>query len=428
MKKLLLPILFASANLIFIGQSFGSDEKIGVTSEEASLSPSGSEILFSADFDGEVRIWASNLDGSNLRKISKTSKTAQYSTPASETQPVWAPNGRSIAYVSSGENGSDIWLMNVDGNYPIKLTVNGASNSDPAWSPDGSKIAFIAAKGRNKDLWIMNADGTGQVKLLSLLGQENRPSFSPSGDKIVFSETINGGSNLMAVNANGSGAKAITSGNFRDWSPNWGPNGIVFTSNRDASSSNWKLWIVQPDGTGLQKLGDVVGQDPVWTRDGKILFTDELIQSRANGAVSLLNPQTRTKHIVVNVQGYFTPIDLRPSKASNNINPQSNGKVEVAILSTKMFDAPKMVDQGTISFGQTGNENSLSNCSKKYKDLNNDGLPDLRCWIRSRNTGFQKNSSVGILRFLDLNGKPYEGQDKITIVNVDDPDDFKSED
>jgi hypothetical protein len=171
-----------------------------------------------------------------------------------------------------------------------------------------------------------------------------------------------------------------------------------------------------------------MGLDPVWLRDGRVLFTDTTVATRAAAAVSMLNPQNGTKQIVVDVQGYIVGIDVRPGKTQNFVNPKSRGNIEVAVLSTKTFDAPKLVNQSTLRFGRTGNENSLTRCRKKLKDVNNDGLPDLVCRFSLAAADFKMGNTTATLRFQDLTDTPYEGRDSISTVTEDDADDFKDAD
>jgi Tol biopolymer transport system component len=423
MNKLTVYACFSLAFLLATDASIASDDKVGVTSQNPAVSPTGQQLVFAADFDGPIRLWVSGLDGKGLRKVSSSSNP---STAVADAEPAWSPDGRQIIYTSSNGQDSDIWVMAVNGTYPSKLTSNGAKNTHPVWSPDGRKIAFVSDRDGTKDIWIMNADGSQQAKVLNSSGEENSPSFSPSGDRIVFSKTDGDAASLMIVNVDGTGLRALTTGNFRDWEPSWGNGGIVFSSNRDTTSERWKIWQVQPDGTGLHKVGDVPGHDPIWLPNGQIAFTDESMASKALAAVSILNPATGAKRVVADVQGYLTPIDVRPSNALNQINPVSMGRPEVAILSTRSLDATKAIVQRTITFGRTGAENSLVTCSKAVRDVNNDGLPDLICRFGLRNADFQMGNSVGILRFTDIRGVPYEGRDAITTVPEDDPNDFKN--
>jgi Tol biopolymer transport system component len=430
MKQLTLSAHFLLAALLASASSHANatDEKIGVIANHPSPSPSGQELVFSADFDGQASLWTSAVDGSQLRKISPPSIT---SIANSDMAPVWSPDGRQIAYWSlTGESrSSDIWIVQFNGSYPLKLTANNARNSYPAWSPDGRKIAFVSDKNGSNDIWIMNADGTQPTKLFSSPGHSSNPSFSPAGDQIVFSKNDSGASKLMVINVNGNGLRAITTGAFRDRAPNWGIRGIVFSSNRGTNPDEWAIWSIQPDGSGLRKLSDVAGSSPVWMPDGRIVFSDSRVTSKALSEITILNPATGTQQVVVDVQGYFTPIDIRPGKSPNRIDPKSMGKLQVAILSTRNFDATKAVAQGRITFGKTGSESSLLDCSKKFKDMNGDGLPDLTCRFSLRHAGFQAGNTEGVLRFNDTErGIPYEGRDGIEIVSEGDSDDFKDED
>lgn len=415
--------LFLALSAIFAGSAGASEDKIGVLAQSPSLSPSGQELVFAADFDGHSRLWISGLDGSRLRKVSSLGNPAARVT---DLEPAWSPDGRTIAYTSIDGSAHDIWVVQADGAYPLKLTINGAENGHPAWSPDGRKIAFESDKDGTRDIWIMNADGTQQVKVLSSSGVDNTPKFSPSGDQIVFARTKDGATTLMIVNVNGTGLRALTTGISRDWEPSWGSRGILFSSNRGPNSDRWKIWMVQPDGSNLRKVSDADGHDPIWLPDGRIAFAaNGGVASKALAVVSILNPATGEARPAVDVQGYLTPIDIRPGKTSNQINPKSMGRPLVAILSTRTFDATKAVVQSSITFGKTGAENSLTSCSKTFKDVNGDGLPDLTCRFALRYAGFQIGNTVGVLRFTDPRGKPYEGRDVIATVWEDDPDDFK---
>jgi hypothetical protein len=228
----------------------------------------------------------------------------------------------------------------------------------------------------------------------------------------------------MIVGTTGAGLRTLTSSGFDDWEPHWSARGIVFSSNR-GGSSRWKLWAVNPDGSNLRKLNDIPGHDPVWLTDEGILYTSESSASRALSAIAIVNPLNGVKQTVVDVQGYLTPIDVRPGKPANKINPRGQGKLQVSILSTRTFDATTSVVQRSITFGRTGSEASFASCTKQLKDVNGDGIPDVTCRFNLRYAGFQVGDTFAILRFNDAKGKTFEGRDAITTVFEDDPDDLK---
>lgn len=394
----------------------------GVIGINPSPSPDARQIVFTADFsspDSQLHLWTANIDGTGLRRL----KTSPYAKV--DEEPSWSSTGM-IAFSSSDGSHSDIWMVAPDGSRLTQLTSGSLNNRFPVWSPDGSKIAFVSDRNGSNDVWVMNADGTGQRRLTTLGGEENHPSFSPDGNAIVFSETAGDKANLMLVNTDGTGVRSLTSGAFKDWNPSWGPNGILFSSNRDTSSEHWKVWVIRPDGTGLRKFGDLMALDPVWTKDGTVLFSDEISGTGAVSTISQLNPSTGAKSIVVNQAGYYAGISIRPFRDPHNISLNSGGKIRVAILSTPSFNAITQVDTTKVGFGHTGNENSLSKCYPQSRDVNGDGRPDLICRFFIQRTGLRPTDTRATLVFSDVNGTLYQGSDTVRVVanGPDDPGDF----
>jgi probable HAF family extracellular repeat protein len=111
-----------------------------------------------------------------------------------------------------------------------------------------------------------------------------------------------------------------------------------------------------------------------------------------------------------------TDIRIRPSRACNRINFRSRGKIPVAILSSEDFNAPSQVDQGSLTFGATGNETSFVSCARKAKDVNGDGLKDLVCKFSTNLAGFQCGDTEGILKAKTVDGMPIEGKNSVTII------------
>lgn len=403
------------ALLVASAPSANATVESGISATRPSPSPNAGSVVFVSNLDGQQsNLWISDISGNSLRKLTTLTTGAR--------DPAWSPTGGAIAFSSASVSGSDIFSVHPDGSVLTQLTSNSIHNKQPAWSPDGSKIAFVSDRGGTNDIWIMNADGSMPRRVTRLPGQENHPSFSPAGDAIVFSETVSGHATLMVVNLDGSGLRSLTNGGFNDWNPSWSTFGIAFSTNRN--SEHWTIWQIQPDGSGMSSVGAVMGLDPVRMPDGRILFSDEDANSAALSAVSILDPTSGAKTLVLTLQGMLTAIDIRPKSTENRINAESNGTVPVAILSQMYLDPTVRVDQGTLTFGRTGSENSFVRCAKKFKDVNGDGVPDLVCRFKISTAGFQSGDAIGILRFKDVDGTLFEGRGSVVIGPPDDPDDF----
>lgn len=110
-------------------------------------------------------------------------------------------------------------------------------------------------------------------------------------------------------------------------------------------------------------------------------------------------------------------VDIKPGSDPNSINRKSMGRIPVAILSTPEFSAPEKVDRTSLTFGRTGNEQSLSFCNKSAEDVNGDSLLDLVCHFETQKTGFQNGDTEGILRGKTVEGISIEGRDSVKIVS-----------
>ena len=99
--------------------------------------PDGSEIAFLSDSGGHGNLWVRSNQTGNLRQI-----TFDASPGVTIGVPVWSPDGRSIAFVSSkGRTGFDfgVWLVDPDGTNLRKVAERGVGI---AWSPDGQWIYY----------------------------------------------------------------------------------------------------------------------------------------------------------------------------------------------------------------------------------------------------------------------------------------------
>ena len=109
-------------------------------------------------------------------------------------------------------------------------------------------------------------------------------------------------------------------------------------------------------------------------------------------------------------------IDIKPGSDPNSISARNRGVIPVAILSTPEFDAPAEVDAASLTFGRTGDEDSLRRCVRGSEDVNDDGLLDQLCFFNTQETGFSFGDTEGILRGSTLDGVPIEGRDTVRIV------------
>lgn len=76
------------------------------------------------------------------------------------SDPQLSPDGQWIAYVVTDVNqdantrNSDIWVVAADGGTPIQLTAEKGADERPRWSSDGKQIAFVSTRDGGSQIWV----------------------------------------------------------------------------------------------------------------------------------------------------------------------------------------------------------------------------------------------------------------------------------
>jgi Tol biopolymer transport system component len=178
----------------------------GFDDEAPSFSPDGSHVIFSrcGPLDGEFpcAIYRVSVDGTCLESVTRVH------IERSDFEPVYSPDGSTIAFDSFGRRGilGAIYLMDPDGSRVRELTppVVGAFRSD--WSPDGQTLAFSnhCCNPPLSSILTIRADRTKLRHLTHNGGTlvDDAASWSPEGDEIVFrrANPLDGSGGIFIVN------------------------------------------------------------------------------------------------------------------------------------------------------------------------------------------------------------------------------------
>jgi len=248
-------------------------------------------------------------------------------------EPQVSPDGKWVAYtvatpdMEANRNASNIWVVATAGGAEIQLTRSG-HDSSPVWSPDGKSIAFLSSRSGDSQVYLLSTDGGEAHPLTKLSTGADMVKWSPDGKTIAFTSSVypdckdddcnskrdaekekskvkahvaehllyrhwthwNDGkrSHLFVVSADGSGApRDLTAGADYDIPPdersgpgdfNFSPDGkeICFTAVTDkieAISTNADLFIVSAAGGEAKRITTQPGFDgnPVYSPDGKFI-------------------------------------------------------------------------------------------------------------------------------------------------------------
>jgi hypothetical protein len=231
---------------------------------------------------GDYEIFVMAPDGSRLANLTNCW--------ADDVAPVWAPDGRHIAFVSLrdtltgkwGMENASIYVMDFDpsagtgGEKVVRLTDDQGNDGWPTWSPDGKRVAFHSDRGGDWDIWVINVDGSGLTNLTHSPGEDRYPAWSPGGAgsaRIAFMSNRGGNQDVWVMNADGSNPKNLTKKQGRDRYPMWSPDGKRLTFNTDRDG-NQEIYMMSADGSNQTNVSRSPGSTEGladWSPDGRQL-------------------------------------------------------------------------------------------------------------------------------------------------------------
>jgi Tol biopolymer transport system component len=200
------------------------------------------------------------------------------------TEPALSPGRSEIAFVSGG----DIWTVPAGGGEARLLVSHPANESRPLYSPDGKRLAFVSSRTGNGDVYVLTFE-TGDLKRLTFDdASEQLDAWSRDGRMIYFSSTsrdIAGMNDLYRVNAEGGTPMQISADRYASeyWAaPSPDGNAIAFTARGITASQWWRkgrshldqceIWLLRDAGYERFTDGGVKEMWPMWSADGKHIY------------------------------------------------------------------------------------------------------------------------------------------------------------
>ncbi len=179
------------------------------------LSPDGNFLAFASSYEGNSELYVMDTRTKVLQRLTVH--------PSGDLSPSWSPNGRELTFVSDRGGGPQIFLMSADGSNVRRLTFEGDYNAAPAWSPRSNWIAYVCRIHKEYKLCVISPDGQKRVQLTTGRGVDDSPSWSPDGRHLVFSSTVDGKSHIYMIDADGKNLERLTFEGTRNSAPSWSP-------------------------------------------------------------------------------------------------------------------------------------------------------------------------------------------------------------
>ncbi|HDZ42069.1 MAG TPA: peptidase S41 [Bacteroidetes bacterium] len=272
-----------------------------------------------------------------------------------------AVSQENIAFVYA----NDLWIANLDGTFPRRLTIDEGVESDPVFSPDGKHIAFSAQYDGNTDVFIVPIEGGVPKRLTWHPGADIVRGFTPDGSAVLFVSRREVHTNrymqFFTVPVNGGFPTRLVIPN--GWCASYSPNGthMAYTPipGRYAQWKNYRggtvatIWIFSFEDHSVEKIPQPEERcndtDPMWIGD-RIYF-----RSDRNGEFNLYAYNTDTKDI--EQLTYFSDFPIIKATHGNgriifeqagylhhyNLNTKSSEKITAGIATDLLELRPRYI-------------------------------------------------------------------------------------
>ena len=290
----------AAATLAFVGGQLAAGAGVA-----------GGRMVFSSSRDGLSDIFAVNVDGTGLTKLTSGEEHEYAPVPSPggawvayqddahhrvmlidargklrrrlpcTSAASWSPDGRLLACAVTNGRESSIGVVNVRSGKLRRLAPDGVS---PAWSPDGRRVAFIGEDGNG--VFIVGADASRRRMLTPMavdsIGLGDELSWSPDARTIAF---VRDDGALIAINVATAHARVLARGVDTTSllsAPTFSPDGssLAYTARGGLSrSAPMELFVVRRDGTGARQVTrsqhSESSRNPHWLPDGRLIYERE---------------------------------------------------------------------------------------------------------------------------------------------------------
>jgi len=199
-----------------------------------------------------------------------TGETRQYTFgEIADRDPVWSPDGRQIAFVSTRDEKTAIYVIPTGGGAERKVLEKDGSFAGLTWTPDGGELVFAFRQNDPRE----ETDDEKKKKepplyrhITTLLYKFDGEGFLPQDKYHIWKVDVESGQD-----------KQLTRGQYNDFCPDVSPDGrrIVYTSNRvsgDAiNRSYFDLFLIPVNGGRPKKIPTPPGPAlfPSFSPDGK---------------------------------------------------------------------------------------------------------------------------------------------------------------
>jgi eukaryotic-like serine/threonine-protein kinase len=362
-----------------------------------------------ASEDDPYGLWSFKLEGGPGKKL-----TSPPEWSVGDCDPAVSHDGRKLAFARwLTTSSADLFVTDMDGGAPRRLTEDNARINGLTWTPDGREVVFSSNRDGSFGLWRTRASGNSGTSPSRVIGAgpgavspvisdgppvrlacarigmdfnigridlpitprgagsgidiiastrtDDSPRFSPDGSKVAFVSDRTGSSEIWLAKSDGSNQMQLTFLESSSGSPHWSPDGlsIVFDS---LTRGNKEIFAVSVDGGIPRRLTTEKSQEwrPSYSRNGSWIYfgsdrsrSPQIWKMPSGGGAAIQVTRNGGYEALESLDGktlYYTKSRSRQGLWSAPLN----GGQEVAVLPAVLTGFWDVADQGLYFFEMSG--------------------------------------------------------------------------
>lgn len=207
-----------------------------------------------------------------------------------------SPDGEKVAFVARG----DVFAASAeDGGIATRVTTSVAAESEVVWAPDSRRIAYASRRSGNTDLFLYDFRDMTETRLTEGESVDVTPRFSPDGNRVAFARN---GREIRVLDLESGDQRVIAEGLL--WvSPYtgaeplvWSPDGewLAWLATDNRAFTN--VWLAPSSGGEARPasgLANSFGGSIAWSPDGRTIYFDTQHRTRT-GQVAAIDLLPRT--------------------------------------------------------------------------------------------------------------------------------------
>lgn len=226
--------------------------------------PFDARIAFISTRSGNKELWLMDVDGRNPLRLTDHRSIV--------LNPDFSPTGKELLFTSYRAGNPDLYRKEILTGREARLSSQTGLNIAGRYAPDGGSLALTLSRDGDPELYQLGINGAIRKRLTTSFGVDVDPSWSPDGRQLAFVSSRLGSPQIFVLDVTSGANRRLSASGKYDATPAWSPKGdrIVFARQE---GGRFDLYGIRPDGTDERRLtfGPGSAEHPRWSPDGRFL-------------------------------------------------------------------------------------------------------------------------------------------------------------